>query len=129
MKIIDIECDIPTREVFEEELLSLEKGGAQGMANYIHIFGPKWAADAGMTNEEFEDAKKRMTPLEVRKLITQKSIENAMSEQAFVQMLDQAGVAYACIGTGKHAVPLSIGADSKQPFGPHSGPYKGGPYR
>jgi len=43
--IIDIECDIPTREVYQAELDSLEKSDAQGMANYINIFGPKWAAE------------------------------------------------------------------------------------
>ena len=44
--IIDMECDIPTREVYEAELDSLEKSDNKGMADYINIFGPKWAADA-----------------------------------------------------------------------------------
>jgi hypothetical protein len=105
MRVIDLECDIPTREVYEEELRSFEneEKGAQGLANYIHIFGPKWAAEAGMTPEEFEEAKATLTPLEVRKTIIRKNIEKAMTEEAFIKMLDEAGVAYACIGTGRHA--------------------------
>jgi len=104
MKIVDIECDIPTREVYEEELKSLDKTGAEGMSNYINIFGPKWAAEAGMSLEEFEEAKRTMTPLEVRRKIAERVMEKkSMSEAAFIQMLDDAGVAYACIGTGRNA--------------------------
>ncbi|MBN1381470.1 MAG: amidohydrolase [Deltaproteobacteria bacterium] len=104
MKIIDIECDIPTREVYEAELQSLDESGAEGTANYINIFGPKWAAEAGMSPEEFEDAQKSLTPLEVRRRITERSMEkNAMTEDTFIKMLDETGVIYACIGTGRHA--------------------------
>ena len=104
MKVIDIECDIPTREVYEAELKSLYESGAEGTANYIHIFGPKWAAEAGMPLEEFKAIKKVLTPLEVRRKITERSIENnAMTEEAFIRMLDEAGVEWACIGTGRHA--------------------------
>jgi predicted TIM-barrel fold metal-dependent hydrolase len=104
MKVIDIECDIPTREVYEAELNALSESGAEGTANYINIFGPKWAAEAGMPLEEFEEAKKKMTPLEVRRKITERSMgKNAMTEDAFIKMLDEAGVVYACIGTGRHA--------------------------
>ena len=53
--VIDIECDIPTREVYQADLDSLETSGDQGMANYINIFGPKWASDIGMSLAEFED--------------------------------------------------------------------------
>jgi predicted TIM-barrel fold metal-dependent hydrolase len=103
MKVIDIECDIPTREVYEAEVKSLEASGTQGLGNYINIFGPKWAAEAGMSTAEFEEAKKKMEPLELRKMISEKSIENAMSEEAFIQALDKAGIVHACIGTGRHA--------------------------
>jgi predicted TIM-barrel fold metal-dependent hydrolase len=57
-----------------------------------------------MPLEEFEEAKRTMTPLEVRRKIAERSIEkNAMTEEAFIKMLDDAGVVYACIGTGRHA--------------------------
>jgi predicted TIM-barrel fold metal-dependent hydrolase len=103
MRVIDIECDIPTRQVYEAELKSLDESGAEGIANYINIFGPKWAAEAGMAPEEFEEDKKVMAPLDLRKKIVQKTIDRAMTEEAFIRMLDEAGVVYACIGTGRHA--------------------------
>ncbi len=101
--IIDIECDIPTREVYEKELESLDRGTDKGMANYINIFGTRWASDAGMSPAEFGEAKKAMGPAELRKMIFEKAMENAMTEEEFIHMLDDAGVTYACIGTGRFA--------------------------
>ncbi|MCP4756152.1 MAG: amidohydrolase [Proteobacteria bacterium] len=101
--IIDIECDIPTKEVYEVEVRSFEKMSDQGMANYINIFGPKWASDAGMSTEEFEEAKQTMGPAKLRKMITETAMKTAMTEAEFIQMLDNADVAWACIGTGRFA--------------------------
>lgn len=56
-----------------------------------------------MSPEEFEEILKTLTPLEVRRKIAERSIEKkAMTEEAFIKMLDEAGVVYACIGTGRH---------------------------
>jgi len=101
--IIDIECDIPTREVYEAEMASYENTSDEGMGNYVNIFGPKWAADAGMSMEEFEEAKKAMKPMELRKALTARAMERAMTEEEFIRMLDDAGVTWACIGTGRSA--------------------------
>jgi predicted TIM-barrel fold metal-dependent hydrolase len=101
--VIDIECDIPTREVYEAELEALERGGDQGMANYLNIFGPKWAESQGMSPAEFEEAKEKMDLATLRRMITEKYMEAAMTEEEFVAMLDDAGVGYACIGTGRFA--------------------------
>lgn len=101
--VIDIECDIPTREVYEVELASYERAGDEGMGNYVNIFGHKWAADAGMSPAEFEEAKKAMSPMELRKMITEKAMERALTDEEFVKMLDEAGVTRACIGTGRFA--------------------------
>ena len=103
MMIIDVECDIPTREVHEADLESYEKSPDEGMANYLNIFGVKWAQDAGMTVEEFEEAQASLEPMEVRKLIARRSAERAPSEAEFITLLDEAGVTRACIGTGRHA--------------------------
>ena len=103
MRIIDIECDIPTREVHEADLASFETANDEGMHNYLNIFGPRWAADAGMTNEEFEDARAALEPIEVRKVISQRAAETAPTEAEFIAMLDEAGIDKACIGTGRHA--------------------------
>ncbi|HKI74407.1 MAG TPA: hypothetical protein VJ998_07185, partial [Pseudomonadales bacterium] len=75
--IIDIECDIPTREAREADLESLMASEDEGMGNYINIFGAKWAADAGMSPEEFEDAKASMTPMDVRRKIAARAIDTA----------------------------------------------------
>lgn len=101
--VIDIECDIPTREVYEVELASYERAGDEGMGNYVNIFGHKWASDAGMSPAEFEEAKKAMSPMELRKMITEKAMERALTDEEFVKMLDEAGVTCACIGTGRFA--------------------------
>jgi predicted TIM-barrel fold metal-dependent hydrolase len=101
--IIDIECDIPTKEVYAEELRSFESMENQGMGNYVRIFGEKWAADAGMGPEEFEAAKKELEPMALRKMITVTAMKSAMTEADFIQMLDDAEVTCACIGTGRHA--------------------------
>lgn len=101
--VIDIECDIPTREVYEVELASYERAGDEGMGNYVNIFGHKWAADAGMSPAEFEEAKKAVSPMELRKMITEKAMERALTDEEFVKMLDEAGVTCACIGTGRFA--------------------------
>jgi len=101
--IVDIECDIPTKEAYEEELRSFEAMGNQGMANYVNIFGEKWASDAGLSPEEFENARKNLEPLALRKMITKTAMKTAMTEVEFIQMLDDANVTYACIGTGRHA--------------------------
>jgi len=101
--VIDIECDIPTRETYEEELKSLAGQGNEGMANYLNIFGPKWAAEIGMSPAEFEEAMKSMEPVRLRLMITEKRMEKAMGEEEFVRMLREAGVTRACIGTGRSA--------------------------
>ncbi len=73
------------------------------MGNYVNIFGPKWASDAGMSPAEFEEAKKAMSPMELRKMITEKAMERALTDEEFIRMLDEAGVTHACIGTGRFA--------------------------
>jgi len=56
-----------------------------------------------MSLDEFEKAKESMTPLQIRRIITEKAMENAMTEGEFIQTLEDAGVTYACIGTGRFA--------------------------
>lgn len=101
--IIDIECDIPTKEVMEADLVSYQETEDEGMANYINIFGAKWAEDAGMSIEEFESAKESMKPMDVRIEIASRAIDTAPSEEEFITMLNDAGITQACIGTGRHA--------------------------
>ena len=103
--IIDIECDIPTKEVKEADFATYENTEDEGMGNYINIFGAKWAEDAGMSAEEFESIKESMTPMDARREIAARAIDTAPSEDEFIAMLDVAGITKACIGTGRHASP------------------------
>ena len=101
--VIDIECDIPTRETVQKELESIGSGDTRGMVNYLNLFGPRWAADIGMSLTEFEEAKKTLGVGKLWRRVGEKALEKAMSEEEFVRMLDEAGVAIACIGTGRFA--------------------------
>lgn len=101
--IIDIECDIPTREVYEADMRAYDVMEDHGLGNYINIFGPKWAEEAGLSAEEFEEARKSLGPAKLRKKIEEANMEKALTEEAFIKMLDEAGVDYACIGTGRCA--------------------------
>jgi uncharacterized protein len=101
--IVDIECDIPTREVYEASLNASGPGKDQGLSSYVNIFGPLWASRIGMSPSEFEEAKTTMGLAEIWRMITQRSLERALTDEEFIRMLDDAGVAYACIGTGTFA--------------------------
>jgi hypothetical protein len=56
-----------------------------------------------MSPSEFEEAKRTMGLAEIWRMITQRSLEKALTDEEFIRMLDDAGVAYACIGTGTFA--------------------------
>jgi predicted TIM-barrel fold metal-dependent hydrolase len=101
--VIDIECDIPTREVYQADLDGMDASDDQGMANYANIFGRKWASDVGMSPEEFDELLQSMGPAKLRIMIAEKAMEQAMTDEQFIRMLDDAGVRYACIGTGRFA--------------------------
>ncbi len=101
--IIDIECDLPTKEVAQAGLDNLLAGERKGLINYFNLFGPRWAADAGMSLEEFEEAKKTMELEKLARVITEKSLAKCLTNEEFIRMLDDAGVTVACIGTGRFA--------------------------
>ncbi len=101
--IVDIECDIPTREVCEADLANYMATEDPGMANYLNIFGRQWAQDAGMELAEFEELKAHMEPMALRREIAARAVDTAPSEAEFLALLDEAGIDVACIGTGRHA--------------------------
>ena len=102
--IIDLECDIPTKEVCEYDLEQYMTTEDEGMANYLNIFGHQWAQDAGMSVEEFDALKAAMAPMALRREIAKRAVETAPSERAFLRMLDDAGIDMACIGTGRKGI-------------------------
>lgn len=101
--IIDLECDIPTKEVCEADLEHYLATEDEGMANYLNIFGHQWAQDVDMSIEEFEALRQSMKPMDVRREIARRSVDVAPTEQEFLRLLDAAGIDMACIGTGRHA--------------------------
>ncbi len=101
MGIIDIECDIPTREVYESLLDQLRQGKmSAGMINYLEIFGSQWLKSTGITDDELEQIQKTEGMDGVYERIINGFIDGAISEEQFVEMLEEAGVNQACIGTG-----------------------------
>ena len=96
--IVDLECDIPTREVREADVETYQVDD-EGMANYLNIFGSQWAEDAGMSLEEFQDRKQIMKPMDLRREIAARAVETALTPEQFLALLDAAGITVACIGT------------------------------
>jgi len=114
--IIDVECDIPTKETYETQLKSLARGEDDGLGNYLNIFGARWASKIGMNPEQFEKAKNEIGLRGIRMKIAEKSMESAMSEENFIDMLRKAGITHACIGTGRFAtVEHTAGLAKKYP--------------
>ena len=84
--IIDIECDIPTREVYEADIRSYDGMEDHGLGNYINIFGPKWASDVGMSPDEFEEMKRKLGPAKLRKMIEESAMKDALTEEEFIHI-------------------------------------------
>jgi predicted TIM-barrel fold metal-dependent hydrolase len=97
--VIDFECDTPTKEVLQATIDLIKSGKGFDKEGYFNLFGQAWAAQLGMTTEEFEEARKTMGLQKIALALSEKELDKAMTHQQFIQMLDDAGVQYACIGT------------------------------
>ena len=118
-RVIDIECDMPTPEAYAfraggaEQSSPLGSGdtfrgmsketttAAHGMVNYLNIFGPGYAAEAGMPTEEFEAKRRTMPPEELFSELRQRLASRAIELDDFVGLLDRAGVEHAVVGTSQ----------------------------
>ena len=98
MTVIDFECDTPTREAVEDTVRLIKSGRGFDKEGYAQLMAPGWAAQIGMTLQEFNEAKatKGLTFLALK--LCEKDMERAMSHADIIAMLDQAGVSHACIG-------------------------------
>lgn len=96
--IIDFECDTPTREAVEDTVRLIEQGRGFDKEGYAQMMAPGWAAQLGMSLEEFNEAKatRGLTALALE--LCEKDMARAMSHADVIAMLDGAGVAMACIG-------------------------------
>jgi predicted TIM-barrel fold metal-dependent hydrolase len=116
--VFDLECDLPTREAYEfraeghepavmgsgDTYRGLENrpgSSGHGMVNYLNIFGPGYAAQTGMPTEEFEEKRRTMDPEALFSELRGRLAQKAMTLDAFVAVLDAAGVRHAVIGTAQ----------------------------
>lgn len=117
MRVIDIECDMPTPEAYEfraaqapkavlgsgDTFRGMEAQGVsgRGMVNYLNIFGPGYAAEIGMPRAEFDEKRRTMSPEALFGELRRRLADKAMSLDAFVALLDRAGVEKAVVGTAQ----------------------------
>ena len=53
MQIIDFECDTPTKEAVEDTVRLIRSGRGFDKEGYAQQMAPGWAAQIGMSLEEF----------------------------------------------------------------------------
>jgi len=98
MEVIDFECDTPTKEAVEDTIRLIKEGRGFDKEGYAQNMAPGWAAQIGMTLEEFNEAKEveGLTSLALK--LCDVDMKNAMSHTDVIKMLDSANVSTACIG-------------------------------
>jgi uncharacterized protein len=117
VRVIDIECDLPTPEAYEfraahnpravlgsgDTFRGGEAGGAagHGMVNYLNIFGPGYAAEVGMSPAEFEQKSRTIGPDALFAELRRRLAARAMSLDEFAGVLTRAGVERAVVGTAQ----------------------------
>ena len=97
--IIDFECDMPTAAVKKETEALLKSGGGFVHRGYFKLFGKAWAAMMGMGLEEFNELVQQKGYIEAALMILEKTIEKPLTDEEYIQMMDDAGVTVGCIGT------------------------------
>lgn len=98
MQIIDFECDTPTREAVEDTVRLIQSGRGFDKEGYAQQMAPGWAAQIGMSLEEFNEAKATQGLTALALKLCEVDMGRAMSHAQVIAMLDEAGVARACIG-------------------------------
>jgi predicted TIM-barrel fold metal-dependent hydrolase len=117
VRVIDIECDLPTPEAYAFRAESpakapigsgdtfrgreAESARGRGMVNYLNIFGPGYASEAGMPAAEFEEKRRTMDPEALFAELRQRLAARAMSLDDFAAVLCHAGVVKAVVGTAQ----------------------------
>lgn len=98
MKVIDFECDTPTAEAVKDTIRLIKEGRGFDKEGYAQNMAPGWAAQIGMTLEEFNAAKEKQGLTSLALKLCEVDMKNAMSHEDVIQMLDVANVEFACIG-------------------------------
>lgn len=97
--VIDFECDSPTEAVRKETEKLLRSGSGFVHRGYFKLFGKAWARMLEMPLEQFEEMVREKGQIDSALMILDKVMENMMTDEEFVQMMDDAGVEVGCIGT------------------------------
>ena len=61
MNVIDFECDTPTTEAVEDTIRLIHSGRGFDKEGYAQLMAPGWAAQIGMTLEEFASISDKIT--------------------------------------------------------------------
>lgn len=117
VRVIDIECDLPTPEAYEFRAATAAKpvigsgdtfrgreaatAPGRGMVNYLNIFGPGYAIEVGMPAAEFEQKRRTMDPEALFAELRHRLAEKAMPLDAFAGVIQRAGVVRAVVGTAQ----------------------------
>ncbi|MDP3635268.1 amidohydrolase family protein [Phenylobacterium sp.] len=111
MQIIDFECDTPTKEAVEDTVRLIQSGRGFDKEGYAQQMAPGWAAQIGMSLEEFNEAKATVGLTALALKLCEVDMTKAMTHAQVIAMLDGAGVAMACIGNaGRRASNEDVAA-------------------
>ncbi len=97
--IIDFECDSPTEAVRRETEKLLRTGSGFAHRGYFQVFRTSWAAMLGMTPEEFDQAVRDEGRIEIALRVLAEVTKDTMTDEEFIAMMDEAGIAVGCTGT------------------------------
>ena len=97
--VIDFECDSPTEAVRRETEKLLRSGGGFVHRGYFKLFGKAWSRMLGLTQEAFDEMVREKGYIDSALMILEKVMEEIMTDDEFLQMMDDAGVQVGCIGT------------------------------
>jgi predicted TIM-barrel fold metal-dependent hydrolase len=98
MTVIDFECDTPTKEAVEDTIRLIHSGRGFDKEGYAQLMAPGWAAQIGMSLEEFNQAKADVGLTALALKLCEVDMARAMSHADIIAMLDAAGVSHACVG-------------------------------
>ena len=111
MQIIDFECDTPTKEAVEDTVRLIQSGRGFDKEGYAQQMAPGWAAQIGMSLEEFNEAKETVGLTALALKLCEVDMTKVMSHAQVISMLDQAGVAMACT---RRSPTISISPSSRR---------------
>lgn len=98
LKVIDLGIDFPTVEdiVAKLKVFFSDKEG-RGRANYLRIFGPRWADSLEMSVEEILTTRDKLSEDDFTDLLQSKAQSFAVSPSSFVKELDKVGIEWGLI--------------------------------